>query len=77
MRLASLVVPAKGDYTTQITWGDKTPASPLYGVDLGDTILGSGIPAMLGSRRREHRGARQGQGRKLGQDRGLECHHAG
>jgi hypothetical protein len=41
---ASLAVPAKGSYTTKITWGDKTPATDLYGVDLGDTILGSGNP---------------------------------
>ena len=41
---ASLVVPAKGNYTTKITWGDKTPATDLYGIDLGDTILGSGNP---------------------------------
>jgi immune inhibitor A len=41
---ASLVVPAKGDYTTRITWGDKTPATDLYGIDLGDTTLGSGDP---------------------------------
>jgi immune inhibitor A len=42
--VASLVVPAQGNYTTKITWGDKTPATDLYGVDLGDTILGSGNP---------------------------------
>jgi uncharacterized repeat protein (TIGR01451 family) len=41
---ASLVVPATGPYTTRITWGDKTPATDLYGIDLGDTILGSGDP---------------------------------
>jgi len=41
---ASLVVPAKGNYTTRITWGDKTPAMDLYGTDLGDTVLGSGDP---------------------------------
>jgi immune inhibitor A len=41
---ASLVVPATGSYTTKITWGDKTPATDLYGIDLGDTILGSGDP---------------------------------
>ena len=28
---ASLVVPAKDNYTTKITWGDKTPATDLYG----------------------------------------------
>ena len=41
---ASLVVPAKDDYTTKITWGDKTPLTDLYGYDMGDTILGSGDP---------------------------------
>ena len=41
---ASLVVPAKDSYTTKITWGDKTPATDLYGIDMGDTILGSGDP---------------------------------
>jgi immune inhibitor A len=41
---ASLVVPAQGNYTTKITNGDKTPATDLYGIDLGDTILGSGNP---------------------------------
>jgi len=41
---ASLVVPAKGNYTTRVTWGDKTPATDLYGTDLGDTILGTGNP---------------------------------
>jgi immune inhibitor A len=41
---ASLVVPAKDNYTTRITWGDKTPATDLYGIDLGDTVLGSGNP---------------------------------
>ena len=41
---ASLVVPAKGSYTTKITWGDKTPATDLYGIDIGTPILGSGNP---------------------------------
>jgi uncharacterized repeat protein (TIGR01451 family) len=41
---ASLVVPAKEDYTTGITWDDKTPATDLYGINLGDTILGTGDP---------------------------------
>ncbi len=45
---ASLVVPAKGDYTTKITNLDKTPATDLYGIDLGDTILGSGNPGDAG-----------------------------
>jgi len=30
---ASLVVPAEGNYTTRITWGDKTPATDLYGLN--------------------------------------------
>ena len=41
---ASLVVPAKDNYTTKITNGDKTPATDLYGLDLGDTFLGTGNP---------------------------------
>jgi immune inhibitor A len=42
---ASLVVPAKGNYTTRITWADKTPATYLYGWNpYNDTILGSGNP---------------------------------
>jgi uncharacterized repeat protein (TIGR01451 family) len=45
---ASLAVPAKDSYTTKITWGDKTPATELYGYDLGDTILGSGNPGDQG-----------------------------
>ena len=45
---ASLVVPAKGNYTTNITWGDKTPATDFYGIDLGDTILGTGNPGDSG-----------------------------
>jgi immune inhibitor A len=45
---ASAVVPAKGNYTTRITWDDKTPATDLYGADLGDTILGSGNPGDSG-----------------------------
>jgi immune inhibitor A len=40
---ASLVVPAKDAYTTKITWDDKTPATDLYGIDIG-TVLGSGDP---------------------------------
>lgn len=43
-RDASMVIPAKGDYTTKITWDDKTPATDLYGIDMGSTILGSGNP---------------------------------
>ena len=41
---ASLAVPATGIYTTKITNLDRTPATDLYGYDLGDTILGSGNP---------------------------------
>jgi immune inhibitor A len=41
---ASVVVPATGSYTTKITNGDKTPATDLYGIDLGDTVLGTGNP---------------------------------
>jgi immune inhibitor A len=41
---ASAVLPVKGDYTTKITWLDKTPLTDLYGYDLGDTVLGSGDP---------------------------------
>jgi immune inhibitor A len=45
---ASLVVPATDSYTTKITSDDKTPATDLYGIDLGDTILGSGNPGGQG-----------------------------
>jgi immune inhibitor A len=45
---ASLVVPAKGNYTTKITNGDKSPATDLYGIDLGDTVLGTGNPGDAG-----------------------------
>jgi immune inhibitor A len=41
---ASAVIPAKGNYTTKITWADNTPAYDLYGIDMGDTVLGSGNP---------------------------------
>ncbi len=41
---ASLVVPAKGSYTTRITNNDKSAATDLYGYDMGDTVLGSGDP---------------------------------
>ena len=41
----SAVVPAKGPYTTRVTWDDKSPATDLYGVNpYGDTVLGSGDP---------------------------------
>ena len=38
------MVPATGSYTTRITWPDNSPLTDLYGVDMGDTILGSGNP---------------------------------
>jgi immune inhibitor A len=41
---ASLVVPAKGNYSTRITLGDKSPATGLYGKSFGDAVLGSGDP---------------------------------
>lgn len=43
-RPASVVIPAKDNYTTRITWVDQTPVYDLYGADLGTTILGSGNP---------------------------------
>ncbi len=45
---ASLAVPAKDNYTTRITLGDKSPATDLYGYDMGDTILGTGNPGDSG-----------------------------
>jgi immune inhibitor A len=45
---ASLAVPALGDYTTRVTWDDKTPAPDLYGFDIGGTILGTGNPGDAG-----------------------------
>jgi immune inhibitor A len=41
---ASAVIPAQGNYTTRITTRDNLPYNELYGVDLGDTVLGSGNP---------------------------------
>ena len=41
---ASAVVPATDNYTTKITWLDKSPLTDLYGADLGWTVLGSGDP---------------------------------
>jgi immune inhibitor A len=41
---ASAVVPAKDNYSTRITWLDQTPATDLYGADLGFTVLGTGNP---------------------------------
>jgi immune inhibitor A len=43
-REASAVVPATGNYTTRITNLDGTPATDLYGADIGFTVLGSGNP---------------------------------
>jgi immune inhibitor A len=45
---ASAVVPAKDNYTTKITWLDGTPATDLYGTDLGVTVLGTGNPGDSG-----------------------------
>lgn len=45
---ASAVVPAKDNYTTKITWLDKTPATDLYGADIGITVLGTGNPGDSG-----------------------------
>lgn len=41
---ASTTVPAQGPYTTRVTWRNQAPCTYLYGVDLGDTVLGSGDP---------------------------------
>ena len=41
---ASAVIPAKANYTTKITWPDNSPAYPLYGYDIGVTVLGDGNP---------------------------------
>ncbi len=48
-RPASVTIPAAGPYTTKITWMDKSPATMLYGVDMGDTILGTGNPGDEGA----------------------------
>jgi immune inhibitor A len=45
---ASAVVPATDNYSTRITLLDNTPATDLYGADLGDTILGTGNPGDAG-----------------------------
>ena len=42
-------MPATGNYTTKITWPDNSPAYELYGIDMGDTILGSGNPGDMGA----------------------------
>ncbi|MER7439864.1 immune inhibitor A domain-containing protein [Micromonospora avicenniae] len=43
---ASVVIPSKGNvpYTTRIVNQDGTPATGLYGTDLGFTVLGTGNP---------------------------------
>jgi immune inhibitor A len=41
---ASAAIPAKGPYTTKITDGDKKLLADMFGVDLGDTVLGTGDP---------------------------------
>lgn len=50
LRDASVVVPSVGDapYTTRVVNADGSPATDLYGLDLGNTILGSGNPADAG-----------------------------
>ncbi|MFC0007815.1 immune inhibitor A domain-containing protein [Micromonospora siamensis] len=47
---ASVVIPSRGmaPYTTRITNPDGTPATALYGTDLGFTVLGSGNPGDAG-----------------------------
>ncbi len=50
LRDASVVVPSVGDapYTTRVVNADGSPATDLYGLDLGGTVLGSGNPADAG-----------------------------
>ncbi|GAA4491755.1 immune inhibitor A domain-containing protein [Microbacterium panaciterrae] len=50
LRDASTVVPSVGDapYSTRVVNPDGTPATDLYGLDLGFTILGTGNPADAG-----------------------------
>ncbi|MEU2612964.1 immune inhibitor A domain-containing protein [Micromonospora sp. NPDC007271] len=47
---ASVVIPSRGHapYTTRITNPDGSPATGLYGTDLGFTVLGSGNPGDAG-----------------------------
>ncbi len=47
---ASVVIPSRANapYTTRITNPDGTPATGLYGTDLGFTVLGSGNPGDAG-----------------------------
>lgn len=50
LRDASTVVPSVGNapYTTRVVNPDGTPATGLYGLDLGFTVLGTGNPADSG-----------------------------
>ncbi|MGB4135013.1 MAG: immune inhibitor A domain-containing protein [Microbacterium sp.] len=50
LRDASVVVPSVSDspYTTRVVNPDGTPATALYGLDLGFTVLGTGNPADSG-----------------------------
>ncbi|REJ05672.1 M6 family metalloprotease domain-containing protein [Microbacterium bovistercoris] len=50
LRDASVVVPSvdNAPYTTRVTNPDGTPATGLYGLDLGFTVLGTGNPADSG-----------------------------
>ncbi|MFC7549075.1 immune inhibitor A domain-containing protein [Plantactinospora sp. GCM10030261] len=49
---ASVVVPSKNNapYTTRVVNQDGTPATELYGTDLGFTVLGTGNPGDAGVR---------------------------
>ncbi|UNK70608.1 immune inhibitor A domain-containing protein [Microbacterium sp. H1-D42] len=46
----SVVVPSVGNapYTTRVVNSDGTPATDLYGLDIGNTVLGTGNPADSG-----------------------------
>lgn len=50
LRDASVVVPSVGfaPYTTRVVNADGSPATDLYGLDLGGTVLGTGNPADAG-----------------------------
>ncbi|GAB6859159.1 immune inhibitor A domain-containing protein [Microbacterium xylanilyticum] len=50
LRDASVVVPSVGNapYSTRVVNPDGTPATDLYGLDLGFTVLGTGNPADAG-----------------------------
>ena len=47
---ASTVIPSRGNaaYTTRVVNADGTPATGLYGLDLGFTVLGTGNPGDAG-----------------------------